>query len=547
MSKLQSAVATQNFDAAISLVAVILSLLNSDTMGVSGGGIYGSSARRSETNGSLLTTLRALRDTIVASISGMLQSTTFLSPELTASVASTLKDIALVPAQVSAASIETLLSVANRVLASVDGASASPASQHFGQLLSSLRQALEYSRLVLKEVTATTALQTQDSLEASILAMTRKAVAGRIPGQDGVTMIFNTFVSYARVLPLLRPPASRGLRRLKAEVATVYAHEGSQVSVVLPDMSLPDEQVKLPPSTAGAASTTAAVDFIVTVWRANASFVRGGAMGIDEGSAAFDALLGQYVQVSLYWHGCDGNNASISTGPESSIFQSPIRIALRTLVPTRNINETTGRQSEVAACVYLGEKRRSWDIDGMSLALNSSSASEFVAISSGTGSGMKQVVCEAMHLTSFTVRAEETGCDLVPRSKLVRDRCRVCGGNDSCVDCSNVPFGKKTRDACAICGGANDLASCLGCDGIIYAPGAARALDSCLICGGNGNDKGCDGKCHSAVALDECGICGGDGSVCRVEGLFGAATRPPVLCFPPVVFLLTILITYSKA
>jgi hypothetical protein len=365
-----------------------------------------------------------------------------------------------------------------------------------------------------------------------------------------VTMTFVTFVSYARVLPLLRPPASRGLARLKTEVATVYAHEESQVSVVLPDMSLPDEQVKLPPSSAGAAaaSTTAAVDLIVTVWRANASFVRGGAMGIDEGSAAFDALLGQYVQVSLYWHGCDGNNASISTGPESRIFQSPIRIALRTLVPTRNINETTGRQSEVAACVYLGEKRRSWDIHGMSLALNSSSASEFVAISSGTGSGMKQVVCEAMHLTSFTVRAEETGCDLVPRSKLVRDRCRVCGGNDSCVDCSNVPFGNKARDACAICGGANDLASCLGCDGIIYAPGAARALDTCLICGGNGNHRGCDGKCHSAVALDECGICGGDGSACRVEGLFGAATRPrPVLCFPPVVFLLTILITYSKA
>ncbi len=60
-------------------------------------------------------------------------------------------------------------------------------------------------------------------------------------------------------------------------------------------------------------------------------------------------------------------------------------------------------------------------------------------------------------------------------------------------------------------------------DDIICAPCAPGA------CTGNGNHKGCDGKCHSAVALNECGICEGDGSVCRVEGLFGLLLQQCVL------------------
>ena len=54
---------------------------------------------------------------------------------------------------------------------------------------------------------------------------------------------------------------------------------------------------------------------------------------------------------------------------------------------------------------------------------------------------------------------------------------------------SDVAFGNKVRDPCGICGGSNKLASCLGCDGVIYPPGAARAFDSCKVCGGNGNHR----------------------------------------------------------
>ena len=58
------------------------------------------------------------------------------------------------------------------------------------------------------------------------------------------------------------------------------------------------------------------------------------------------------------------------------------------------------------------------------------------------------------------------------------------------------------------------------------------------VCGGNGNHKGCDGTCDSALALDECGVCGGDGTACKAEGLFKAeshfmAAAPRLQCPVP--------------
>jgi hypothetical protein len=73
------------------------------------------------------------------------------------------------------------------------------------------------------------------------------------------------------------------------------------------------------------------------------------------------------------------------------------------------------------------------------------------------------------------------GCDGVPNSRKVVDRCYVCGGNDACVGCDNVPFSLKTIDACGVCGGNN--ATCTGCDGV---PNSGKVYDRCGICGGDG-------------------------------------------------------------
>jgi len=133
------------------------------------------------------------------------------------------------------------------------------------------------------------------------------------------------------------------------------------------------------------------------------------------------------------------------------------------------------------------------------------------------------------------------GCDGTAKSGAEIDRCGVCGGINSCVDCADVPFGGLTLDACGVCGGSTPVATCTGCDGVVYlVPATPLQNDLCGVCGGNGNDLGCDGQCNSAKALDECGTCGGDGTQCAFEPKFTIvlsrassllAARTTVLCF----------------
>jgi hypothetical protein len=73
------------------------------------------------------------------------------------------------------------------------------------------------------------------------------------------------------------------------------------------------------------------------------------------------------------------------------------------------------------------------------------------------------------------------GCDGVPNSGKVFDRCIVCGGNNACVGCDDIPFSGKKYDACGVCGGNN--ATCAGCDGV---PNSGKVYDQCGICGGDG-------------------------------------------------------------
>jgi len=289
----------------------------------------------------------------------------------------------------------------------------------------------------------------------------------------------------------------------------------------MPDVALAEAAVRAPLALGSAPPAAAAVDVVIAVWRHNATFVRD-VMG-SGGVASDGPLLGRYVSVDLYWHGVAESESKIKVDS----LAIPLRLGMSAVVPNTTLNATAGRTSNVAVCAFLEDSARSWGVRGMSFALNSSSVSPYSARSSTVEAGRSAlVVCEASHLTSFSVRAEATGCDDVARSPLVLDRCHVCGGNDSCVDCSDTPFGGKVFDPCGICGGSNALASCLGCDGFIYPPGAARVFDDCQVCGGNGNHRGCDGTCDSALALDECGVCGGDGSSCKAEGLFvGAAPR----------------------
>lgn len=294
-----------------------------------------------------------------------------------------------------------------------------------------------------------------------VLALTHKAVASYSIGQPPFLLPLNNFAIYGRVLPVQRAGGGGGggvVAILKTQsivqIGGFYAEWGqNEVIVNMPDVTVKDADVKVADLTPPAAAP--AVVLIVTAWRANASLVRG-AMGA-EGRAALDgALLGQYVSVSLMWHRLEGAQATVALLP----LAVPVRLGFSSKVPNVTSHVLTGRQTKVAACVYLGSNARAWDLDGMSLALNSSSISNFSSLVSATASSavaagdIRQVVCEAHHLTSFTVRAEETGCDGIPRTPLVLDRCRKCGGNNECVDCSNVPFGNLSRDPCGICGGS---------------------------------------------------------------------------------------------
>eukprot|EP00727_Mastigamoeba_balamuthi_P004613 m51a1_g1415 putative lectin domain-containing protein (1303) ;mRNA; r:35350-40195 len=106
------------------------------------------------------------------------------------------------------------------------------------------------------------------------------------------------------------------------------------------------------------------------------------------------------------------------------------------------------------------------------------------------------------------------GCDGVPNSGKVLDRCGVCGGNNQCVGCNNkTATGSEVvwyYDLCGVCTNIVNL-TCVGCDGVAFS---GKQYDECFVCGGNNTCRGCDGVAFSGKQYDECGLCGGNGMSC---------------------------------
>eukprot|EP01105_Mastigella_eilhardi_P018892 TRINITY_DN440_c0_g2_i1.p1 TRINITY_DN440_c0_g2~~TRINITY_DN440_c0_g2_i1.p1 ORF type:complete len:1301 (-),score=331.62 TRINITY_DN440_c0_g2_i1:88-3549(-) len=165
------------------------------------------------------------------------------------------------------------------------------------------------------------------------------------------------------------------------------------------------------------------------------------------------------------------------------------------------------------------------------------------------------------------------GCDHVPNSGKVLDKCNKCGGTNACVDCNGEPYGIAEQDQCNVCAGNNDCRDCAGnipatlkVDGCGVCGGDGRsclkydicgvfngsnacldcafnlwgnmtmdkcgvcggknecggcdvtftlAYDDCGVCGGNNSCYDCKGEMWKNRTLDICGVCGGDGSTCR--------------------------------
>ena len=477
--KLRRAAGSQQVDVVVGLVGAMLSLLDS------GGG--GASSRRLVQVSASLAQLRSIRDTLVDTLAGLVHSwqhASLLGLLQLETIAGQLKGVAQEPAQLSPASQVKMLTAADAILRGLGDGVASSSPEDIAVMISSLRNALVHSSLEMKEMNGDAAVQQQNALEACIDLLTRKALAGHTPGQ--VPVLFPSFATpqsefetYGRVYRVER---GASMAALKTEsIIAVGGQRGwglSAVIINMPEVALADSEVRAPPSQSKALpAAAAAVEMVVTVWRANASMIKD-VVGTGGLAAAAGPLLGQYVSVALYWHGI--------ADPESKLrvtgLATPLRLGMTASVPNSTLDSTTGRTSNVAVCAYLEDSGRSWGVRGMSFAMNSSSLSPYSVKSSAASAGSAGLaVCEASHLTSFSVRAEATGCDDVPRSPIVLDRCRVCGGNNSCVDCADTPFGGKKIDACGICGGNNSLTSCLGCDGVIYPPGAARVFDACQV------------------------------------------------------------------
>jgi hypothetical protein len=232
---------SEQSDVVFGVVGAMLSILNSPSINSAAG------SRRQGAAGSSQVRARALRDAIVTSISGFLEPSRvpLLSSQALAAAASTLKDIASVPAQVSPTLQRTLTTLAASVVASPDTGRSSTISQDAGAALSSLRKALEHSRLNAGEMNSVAALEQQDRLEAAILSLTRGAISSHSPGQDAVVLQTDTFLAYGRVLPVRRAAAAGGLAMLETrhtvllEGREVYPEWKTGVSVLVPDVPLP--------------------------------------------------------------------------------------------------------------------------------------------------------------------------------------------------------------------------------------------------------------------------------------------------------------------
>jgi hypothetical protein len=101
----------------------------------------------------------------------------------------------------------------------------------------------------------------------------------------------------------------------------------------------------------------------------------------------------------------------------------------------------------------------------------------------------------------------------------VRDKCGVCGGNNSsCRGCDGVPLSGFVYDPCGVCqrqlpdGSFASLSCVSGCDRRPFAP--YKTIDKCGVCGGSNTCLDCAGTPHGTARYDRCDVCAGDGTRC---------------------------------
>jgi hypothetical protein len=87
-------------------------------------------------------------------------------------------------------------------------------------------------------------------------------------------------------------------------------------------------------------------------------------------------------------------------------------------------------------------------------------------------------ICGGLNATCLDDDCNFTELDGRKTTRL--DKCGVCMGPNACVDCAGVVNGDAVRDRCKVCNGDNS--TCTDCAGVVNGD---AVVDKCGVCGGN--------------------------------------------------------------
>jgi len=164
--------------------------------------------------------------------------------------------------------------------------------------------------------------------------------------------------------------------------------------------------------------------------------------------------------------------------------------------------ETVNVKILAGGCASTGTTAYYFDIDG-----------------DGWGTGESEDYCAGYEPEGLVPNDEDEDDSIYCESNEI-DRCDVCDGDDSCVDCNDVPWGEAFLDSCGVCSGGDsghDEDSDIDCNG--DCSGTAF-IDDCNICSeGNTShseniDQDCTGNCFGTAIIDDCNICDGLNQSC---------------------------------
>eukprot|EP00961_Rhodomonas_salina_P072952 980033-Rhodomonas_salina.1 len=89
------------------------------------------------------------------------------------------------------------------------------------------------------------------------------------------------------------------------------------------------------------------------------------------------------------------------------------------------IDATTGRRRLVGCVWWSYQPPMGWSVVGTSLQGVEGNVATCLASSVGVSA-------------TYTALDSDGGCDDLPRSTVIYDRCLICGGTNECVDCADV-------------------------------------------------------------------------------------------------------------